>query len=437
MKATFIFLLCFLALNFLVFIPNWLIGSISKIDYPKKSFFNDTPYFILKKILYQRYHDDFLRLIFELQVLVFLMLLFNGLFVPYFKMGLIITVMLSFVYVTYIAVIIKVFKKAPMLINDIDFMRTGFMVYKRKAPIAVFSVLAALLIVLLLSWFLVNLLVEYSFQIENKDYLLVLFLLSILLSLFSIKKVHYDLYHSCVSFSIVKHFYYNVKKCNVLMNSLKSLNESLPYEYIKSIKLKKKPNIIFIFLESYGSFALSSEEYGLNFKKRLTEINESLIQNNWEVASTLSESPVSSGGSWLSHSSILFGAKVKDIAAHEVIFSHTDYVTKLESMPKYLSQLGYKTTMTSTLSYDKNEVDWQKIKNAYPFDDLMLYDDFDYEGEDVPIFGDHSTIRLVILLAEAANCFIIWETPSASTFASSVVKSCPQPRVCFLVDDLR
>ena len=120
MKEILIFTLSFLGINFLVFFPNWIIGKFSKIEYPKKSFFNDTPYFILKKLLYQRYSDDFFRLVFELQVLTFLLLLFNSSYSIYFKILLILFIMVSFIYITYISVIIKIFKKQPMLINDIN-----------------------------------------------------------------------------------------------------------------------------------------------------------------------------------------------------------------------------------------------------------------------------------------------------------------------------
>jgi len=392
MEAIIIFTLSFLGINFLVFLPNLLIGLFSKIEHPKKSFFKDTPYFILKKILYIRYSDDCFRLIFEIQVLTFFLLLFNGTYLHYFKILLIGFVILSFIYITYITVIIKVFKKAPILINDINFARTGFMIYEKKIPLFLLSVVLVIVAVFLLSNSIIEILIESSLQIEQKWPILLLLFLSILLSVFSIKKVRYNLYYSCVSFSLIKHFAHNLKKCEKLKKSLKTLNQNFPYEYMKKIQLKKQPNVILIFLESYGSFTLSNDKYSGDIKKKMVKINESLTARKWKAVSTLSESPVSSGGSWLSHSSILFGAKVRDTAAHEIIFSHTEYVSKLASIPKYLSAAGYKTIMTSTLSYDKNQVDWKKVKNAYPFDDMMLFNDFNYTGEKVPIFGDRFTL---------------------------------------------
>jgi hypothetical protein len=48
--------------------------------------------------------------------------------------------------------------------------------------------------------------------------------------------------------------------------------------------------------------------------------------------------------------------------------------------------------MTSTLSYNKNEINWEKVKNAYPFEDMMLYNDFNYTGKNVPVFGDRFSL---------------------------------------------
>ena len=62
------------------------------------------------------------------------------------------------------------------------------------------------------------------------------------------------------------------------------------------------------------------------------------------------------------------------------------------SLPKYLSTQGYKTTLATTISYNKNDVNWEKVKNVYPFEDFMLYNDFNYKGKSVPIFSDRYTI---------------------------------------------
>lgn len=392
MEAIVIFILSFLGINFLVFIPSWLVGLFSKIDHPQKSFFDDTTYFIFKKLLFLRFSDDCFRFILELQTLTFLLLLLHLEHTYFLKLMFVLLITLSFIYVTYISVIIKIFKKEAMLINDINFAKTGIMVFKKMIPIALVAVFLCVVIVVILSNYLSETLINSSLQIEQKWLLSIPLGLSIVLSLISVKKVNYDIYHSCVSFSVFHHLFQNLKKCHTLKSSLKTLNKEFPYAYAEKIKLKKRPNIIFIFLESYGSFVFSEPKHGEAFKKKMNSIHLSLRENGFKTVSTLSESPVSSGGSWLSHSSVLFGAKVRDIAAHEMIFSQTDYVSKLASLPKYLGSYSYKSTLTTTMSYHKNEINWEKVNNAYPFDKMMLHDDFEYIGQKVNIYGDTFTL---------------------------------------------
>jgi phosphoglycerol transferase MdoB-like AlkP superfamily enzyme len=392
MNAIITFILSFLGINFIVFLPYWLMGLFSKINHPKKAFFDDKVYFIFKKILYKRFSDDCFRLVLELQILSVLLLVLNIENTIYFKIGFILIILITFIYMTYISVIIRIFKKEPILINDFDFAKTGLMVYKKKAPLVLTGMAICMAVLVLLSNSLVDILINSSSQIEYKWPLIIILCLSIAISLVAVKKIPYIIYYHSVSFSLINHLFQNLKKCYTLKQSLKTLNTDFPYAYSKNIHLKKQPNIVFIFLESYGSFVFSDPNYGVDFKQKMEEVYKSLNQNEFQIVSSLSESPVASGGSWLSHSSVLFGVKVSDIAAHEVIFNQTEYVSKIASIPKYLSTQGYKTTLATTISYNKSDVNWEKVKNVYPFEDLMLYHDFNYTGKSVPIFSDRYTI---------------------------------------------
>ena len=266
------------------------------------------------------------------------------------------------------------------------------MVYKKKVPLVLTGIVICLAILVLLSNSFVDILINSSSQIENRWLVIIILCLSIVISLVAAKKVPYIIYYHSVSFSLMNHLIQNLKKCYTLKQSLKTLNTDFPYAYSKKIHLKKPPNIVLIFLESYGSFVFSDPNYGVEFKQKMEKVYKSLNQNEFQIVSALSESPVASGGSWLSHSSILYGVKVRDIAAHEVIFNQTKYVSKIASLPKFLGNQGYKTTLATTISYNKNDVNWEKVKNVYPFEDLMLYNDFNYKGKSVPIFSDRYTI---------------------------------------------
>ncbi|NQX85336.1 MAG: hypothetical protein HRT67_05455 [Flavobacteriaceae bacterium] len=391
MKEIFIFIINLLAINFLCFLPYWFIGIFSKIDnYSKKSIFETSLYFALKRTIYQRFSDDFFRLLFELQALTLIVLLSEITYALYFKMIYIGFTVLSFLYIGYIATMIKIFKRDPVFINDYSFAKTGMLVYNKKLPYLLIVILVCISVVSFVSYTLAENLIAISFQMQEKWIILTILSMHLLLGVISAKKIRNNTYHSAINFSFIHHIAANFIKCSQLKKSLKKLNKNSPYNYLKQIKLKNKPNVLLIFLESYGNFALSNELYGSAFKNHLEKINTSLSKNSWKFASTLSEPPVASGGSWLSHSSILYGAKVKDIAAHEIIFTQTNYVATLESLPKFLNYHGYKTTLTSSLFYRKNSVDWEKVNNMYPYDNIMLYNDFCYKGKKIPVFDSYA-----------------------------------------------
>lgn len=392
MKENLLFLLIFLALNFIVFVPSWGIGVFSKIENSKDSFFKDSLFFILKKSFYIRHTDDFLKLVFEIQILSLVVLIFkpaNTIFLKYLFLAVLI---FSFIYVTYVAVITKIFKKMPNLINDVGFAKTGYVVFKKQLPFLFLGLVVMLAVVGYLGIVLIENLIDISTKIEMIWPLVLIIGLSALSGAISIKKINYNQYHNCVSFSFIKHLISNLLKSFELKRSLKHLNTSLPYAFADDINLETKPNVLFIFLESYGSFTLSNEVYQSEIKKGIEKLGETLLKNNFHAVSSLSESPVASGGSWLSHSSLLFGAKVKDTAAHDLIFGSTNYPDGLASIPKFFSKLGYKTKLASTVSHGKNEVNWSKLRNSYPFEDIMLIDDFNYTGKKVYFNGNRYTI---------------------------------------------
>ncbi len=391
MKEALLFFLCLLGINFLVFLPHWIIGLFLNINPRNKAETEQGFTHIVKTIIYKRFTNDFFRFSAEIQVLIILFLISNVL-PNYFKIAITVMATFGFVYVTYISSIISVFKKDPILTNDIEFAKTGFMAYRNKAKLALFSAILVTVIVSVCFYFLTDLLISTSLKFHYKGFILCFIVMSLALSAYSIKKMRYDFYMSAINFSIIRHFILNLNRSHQLKNSLKSLNYQKPYSYVNEIKPLKHPNIIFLSLESYGEIALQDEKVKHSVIEKLKQLDKVLQKKGWLSASTLSKSPISSGGSWISHSCLFYGAKVKDNAAHDLIYTKTDFVSQLESLPKFFKNHGYKTTSTATLSYNQNEVNWEKVNNLYPFDELMLIEDFDYKGKTVPIFGNRDTL---------------------------------------------
>ncbi len=388
MYNTVIFLLSFLSINFLVFLPGWFVSKFLKNSQTKNTFSQSNKlYYIVIRLIYVRYTEDFFRFVLEIQVLVLLALVL-GLHQNFFlQLLLVVTALFSFIYNAYVLIFTKIFKRIPNLINDIGFIKKGFLFYKKTSVLTLIGVFALLALVLLLNIYLANTMLKSMEFIRLKWFIAGLLSIGIPSFLISVKRKTYDKYHNHVNISIIRHLYINIVKTITLKKSLCKLQQDYPYDYTAHIKLIDKPNIIIVFLESYGSYALTNEVYGKRLKNKLKILTKKLSDSAWNSVSSLSKAPVSGGGSWLSHSSVIFGTKISDDAAHELIFTFSDFVSKLISLPKFLQSNTYVTRLANTLSHEKNEVNWVKLKNTYPFEEIALIDSFNYSGKKISLGG--------------------------------------------------
>ena len=89
---------------------------------------------------------------------------------------------------------------------------------------------------------------------------------------------------------------------------------------------------------------------------------------------------------------MLFGISVNDIAAHELIFSNTELNKDFYSLSDFFANNNYESFLTSCISTNNNEIDWNKIKNAYPFNKFFLFDDIPYKGKSLKFVGSRFTL---------------------------------------------
>ena len=93
MKEALLFFLCLLGINFLVFLPHWIIGLFLNNNPKNKAEKEQGFTHITKTIIYKRFTNDFFRFSAEIQVLIILFLISNVL-PDFFKMA--ITLMATF-----------------------------------------------------------------------------------------------------------------------------------------------------------------------------------------------------------------------------------------------------------------------------------------------------------------------------------------------------
>jgi hypothetical protein len=64
------------------------------------------------------------------------------------------------------------------------------------------------------------------------------------------------------------------------------------------------------------------------------------------------------------------------------LFQNQSNFKGYESMIHYFKNQGYRASMIATLGgYDEFDVDWEKVKNAYPMDSFVKWGDIQYNGK--------------------------------------------------------
>lgn len=150
------------------------------------------------------------------------------------------------------------------------------------------------------------------------------------------------------------------------------------YDYA-DLRLATRPNIMLIFVESYGSVLYKRPDYALAYTALLDELQAQLSADGWHTASALSESPTWGGGSWLAYTSTLFGLRIDE---------HPQYLALLDrfeeqiypSLGVYLQAQGYDFTWLSTVSQELKDEEWERYKGFYGVDEWLRYRDLGYAG---------------------------------------------------------
>jgi phosphoglycerol transferase MdoB-like AlkP superfamily enzyme len=167
-----------------------------------------------------------------------------------------------------------------------------------------------------------------------------------------------------------------------IMNQQYQLQSRLPlpanHIYHRMPELQKKPSIHFIFCEAYGSVCFLREDMKHILEPVFQTMDSTLKQHGWFVSSTLSQSPVMGGRSWLGYTTALSGINTGNQIQYDALITSP---TPPPNIPSILRKEGYYTLGMSTLKSDANLSD--KIRhNAYTrywnYNTWYLYPDFHY-----------------------------------------------------------
>lgn len=150
------------------------------------------------------------------------------------------------------------------------------------------------------------------------------------------------------------------------------------YDY-SGYRLEQKPDIYFIFVESYGSVLYKRPHFTPPYRTLLKELEEIFDNAGWHVATALSEAPTWGGGSWLSYTSTLFGMRI-DNHPQYLELRNKYQVERYPSLGATLADQGYHYVWLSALDENISEVGWAKYTRMLAVDELIRNKDMEYIG---------------------------------------------------------
>lgn len=169
----------------------------------------------------------------------------------------------------------------------------------------------------------------------------------------------------------------NVRSSFAMHQSVRQGIEDSPYRDIERLRLARKPDVFFFFVESYGRILAEDESTRPRWVSTLSELDARLSRAGWRSASAFSAAPVSGGGSWLAVGSIFFGARLR----YQGVFQRfVDAGARAPSLPRFFRQQGYTTVNLAPSVRPRPGVE---TENRYGYDTYLRLPDLDYRGPKV------------------------------------------------------
>lgn len=131
------------------------------------------------------------------------------------------------------------------------------------------------------------------------------------------------------------------------VNDLPDTIHYAPYELYADLPLQSKPNILLIFIEAYGSVIGCVPGYDTAYFMHLKEIESTLSVEGWKSATTLSNSTILGGRSWLGFTSVIAGLKIDNHPAYEKLMNR---FTEYPHLINILNRQGYYTYRLNTMA---------------------------------------------------------------------------------------
>ena len=372
-----------LLLNVLVIFPTFYLprqrpAAIDQLANAKSLLGKIGPFFFLLR------DQNIVWLSIELFALLSLFLLFRkNFFSPFAKLSITFFIFFLTSYEIYEVIIIRFFDRSPVWFNDRLLIVDGSNLLLDLFNSYWYLLLLALAVVLVTVFYLLPKLITLAFnffkRIESLQTLLLTLASFILMWIvITILYGHDDrlkdregLAQSTVARIITN--YKLSKQFKIDMKRILSGPIDTTYIGYNNFELKRKPNIYFFFVESYGKVLTTGPTYKSLYGERMIELQESLLNSGRHIISNYSRSPILGGGSWMSIATAIGGLEINN---HTLFSKYTE--TPRPNMAGFFHQQGY---LTFLLQPNTKSRPARPIKNQYGFDKMLLYEEMNYSGK--------------------------------------------------------
>lgn len=376
------FWLLFLILNFLFFLPGFLVNAGTSSFLPLSGFLHGSIYERVKTVFVRSNCD-----IFRLSVDLFLISIVYYLLRKYMRPALYgwlagIYYVFTFAFITYYVTFEKIYLIPPIIYNDLTLLKLGFVNSMNGQWLRTVGIMV---LVLALSYgliWLVRQMIKTLHSITWSKYSKTVIIILVILILINTVKSGFTYASNQAfqeTFALIGS---NVKSSADARKSLihfnvDRINSRMNYQHLG---LKSKPDIYLLFVESYGKLLYESPELRGPYFRWMDSCASVLLQNGMNVATGLSTSPVSGGQSWVSYTTVMFGYKIRNQGTFNSLLKNPA-MAHYDNLFRVLRQNGYRTYRLNAMPQASNlEVPWETYSRFYSIDKWINFSDLKYSG---------------------------------------------------------
>ncbi len=386
LKPTLLFWLFFFILNFLLFLPLYLLNYQDATFLPRID--------SLQELLFSRPNPDIFRLNLEISLLILAFPLLKWLWTPaarkWYARIFFLLYLLALLYAIYEAVTLSLYHTTPVIFNDYRFFISGigFLVDGLRLSSWQLILMAALILTLIvlfyklvLRWF-TRLPVE---KLGRASRLAAGMFMALLAGVILFRGSALARPESVVS-SLGMKLAANARASIAAREEIGAYNRIRPektYNYAETTRLLRRPNVYLIFVESYGSVLYKRPHFVDDYQELMQETEARLQNAGWTLSTGLSTSPTWGGGSWMAYTSAEFGLHIgsqPQFLAIEDRFSQQPY----PSLGRYLQSQGYRHVRLAPIQRKLTAHEYAANDAFYGPDRWITFDDLNYQG---PLYG--------------------------------------------------